>query len=72
MKNIPRPFVISDENYSFVSIKMCIADFLQKCYLPYKITKQENKVNTLITDSNFCKSISRRSNYCYRDASPDI
>mgnify|MGYP005705612063 FL=1 len=71
MKNLPRPSVTVHENHSYVSIKMCIADYLAKGYLPATIPTKENKVIKLITDSKFCKGISRRAKYCYRDVSSD-
>ena len=42
-----------------------------KDYLPATIPTKENKVIKLITDSKFCKGISRRVKYCYRDVSSD-
>ena len=60
MKNLPRPSVTVHEKHSYVSIKMCIADYLAKGYLPATIPTKENKVIKLITDSKFCKGISRK------------
>ena len=71
MKNLPRPKVILHEKHSYVSIKMCIADYLGKGYLPLEIATYEKEVNKLVTDSKFCKGISRRAKYCYRDVSRD-
>ena len=71
MKNLPRPSVTVHEKHSYVTIKMCIADYLAKGYLPATIPTKENKVIKLITDSKFCKGISRRAKYCYRDVSSD-
>jgi len=71
MKNLPRPSVTVHEKHSYVSIKMCIADYLAKGYLPATIPTKENKVIKLITDSKFCKGISRRAKYCYIDVSSD-
>ena len=31
----------------------------------------KKEVNKLVTDSKFCKGISRRAKYCYRDVSRD-
>ena len=53
------------------SIKMCIADYLGKGYLPSNNPTYENEVNKLVTDTKFCKGISQRAKYCYRDVSSD-
>ena len=50
---------------------MYIADFLGKGYLPTIFLTQETKVNKLVTNSKFCKGISRKAKYCYRNVSPD-
>ena len=50
---------------------MCIADYLGKGCLPSNIPTYEKEVNKLVTDSTFCKGISRRAKYCYRDVSSD-
>ena len=71
MKKLPRPSVTLHENYSYVSIKLCIADYLVKSHLPSTIPTTTNKINKLITYSKFCKGISRRVKYCYRDVSSD-
>ena len=34
VQNLPRPAVIEIDNYSYCSVKQCIADFLGKGYLP--------------------------------------
>ena len=71
MKNLPRPCVTVHKKNSFVSIKMCITDYLEKGYLPLKHSTQENKGNHLVTDSKFHKGISRRAKYCCRGVSPN-
>ena len=48
---------------------MCIADYLGKGYLPLIFLHIKNEVNELVSDSNFCKEISPRAKYCYRDVS---
>ena len=50
---------------------MYIADYLAKGYLPSTISIITNKVNNVITESKFCKGISRREKYCYKDISSD-
>ena len=71
MKNLPKPSVTIHEKYSYISIKIYIADYLAKGYIPSKIPTTKNKVNKLITDLKFRKSISRRAKYFYRDVSSD-
>ena len=39
-------------------LKMCIADSLEKGYLPLNIPTYEKEINKFVTDSNFCKGIS--------------
>ena len=50
---------------------MCITDYLARDYLPLKILTKENKVYKLIKNLTFCKGISRRAKYFYRDISSD-
>ena len=71
MKNLPRSNVTLHEKHSYVSIKVCIADYLAKGYLPSTISITTNKVNNVITESKVCKGISRRAKYCYNDISSD-
>ena len=44
---------------------------MAKGYLPSTISTTTNKVNNVITESKFCKGISRRAKYCYKDISSD-
>ena len=69
MKILPRPNVTQHEKHSYVSIKMCIADYLAKGYLPSTTSTTMNKVNNVITKSKFCKGIGRRAKYCYKGMS---
>ena len=71
MKNLPRPHVTVHDKHLCVSIKMCITDYFGKGYLPSNIHTYEKGVNKLVTDSKFCKGISQRAKYFYRDISPD-
>ena len=56
MKNLPKHCITSHEKHSFLSIKMCIADFLGKNYSPTKIPKHETKASKLVTDSKNLKA----------------
>ena len=67
MKSLTRLSVTLHEKHSYVSIKICIADYLAKGYLPSTIPTTQNKINKSITYSKFCKGISRKAKYCYRD-----
>ena len=61
MKNLPRPHIIVHEKRSCISIKIWITDYSGKGYLSSNIPTYKKEVNKLVTDSKFCKGISRRA-----------
>ena len=53
IKQLPRPKVANYFGHSYVSIKMCIADYLETCYLPSKNLSNDNRIIKSISDSIF-------------------
>ena len=53
MKNLSRPELANFFGHSYVSIKMCIADYLETCYLPSKNLSNDNRIIKSISDSIF-------------------